>query len=96
MTDPRAESIFVVVLVPCGRGTIWNTKPDRGSIAAADAYTGTPFRINRLYAERFGDAWIVLSVKYGFIPPEFTLPEPYEVSVKHPGSRPVSMERLRE
>lgn len=45
----------VLVVVPCGRSKIWDRNPDLGSIAA-EAYTGTPFRLNRQYAERFGDA----------------------------------------
>jgi hypothetical protein len=69
---------------------------DRGSVTAAEAYTGTPFRLNRQYAERFGDTWVVLSAKYGFIRPEFMIPGPYEVSFKDPVSGPISPDRLRD
>jgi hypothetical protein len=37
---------------------------------------GTPFRLNREYAERFGEAWFVLSAKYGLIAPNFCTSEP--------------------
>jgi hypothetical protein len=72
----------VLVVVPCGRRKIWDREPDRGSAAAAEAYTATPFRLNRQYAERFGAAQGVLSAKYGFIAPDFSIAELYEVSLK--------------
>jgi hypothetical protein len=83
-------------MVPCGRSKIWDREPDHGPIPASDAYTGTPFRLNRQYAERFGDAWVVLSAKYGFIAPDFMIPAPYEVSLKHPATHPIAFDRLRE
>ena len=86
----------MLVFVPCGRSKIWDSEPERGRATAAGAYTGTPFRLNRQYAEHFGDAWVVLSAKYGFIAPDFTIPEPYEVSFKHPKTRPISIDRVRE
>ncbi len=67
----------LLVVVPCGRSKIWDCYPDHGSVAAADAYTGTPFRLNRQYAERFGDAWVVFRAKCGFISREFLISEPY-------------------
>jgi hypothetical protein len=69
-------------VIPCSRSKIWDCEPDRGSVAAADAYTGTPFRLNRQYAERFGDTWVVLSANYGFIAPKFIIPAPCEVTFK--------------
>lgn len=86
----------VLVVVPCGRAKIWDHQPDVGATPAEEAYTGTPFRLNRRYAEHFGDAWVILSAKYGFIAPDFVIPGPYEVTFKHPATNPVSIERLRE
>ena len=88
--------VKVLVVVPCGRSKVWDREPHRGPVAAAEAYTGTPFRLNRQYAECFGDAWVVLSAKYGFIAPDFMIPEPYEVSFKHPATRPIPFVRFRE
>ena len=56
-----------LVVVPCGRRTIWDGEPFRGSASAAAADTGTPFRLNRQYTERFGDAWVVLSSHHFFV-----------------------------
>ncbi len=49
----------VLVVVPCGRSKIWDRNPDLGPIAT-EAYTWTPFRLNRQYAECFGAAWVVV------------------------------------
>jgi hypothetical protein len=85
-----------LVIVPCGKSKIWDRNPDLGSVATAEAYTGTPFRLNRQYAERFGDAWVVLSAKYGFIAPDFSIPAPYEVSFNYPATEPIAFDRLRQ
>jgi len=74
---PSAKQGAVLVIVPCGKSKIWDRLPDRGPVSAGEAYTGTPVRPNRHYAERFGDAWGVLSAKYGFIAPAFIIPVPY-------------------
>ena len=70
----------ILVIVPCGQGKIWDTEPDRGPVAARDAYTGAPFKVNRAYAERFASYWVILSAKYGFIPPDYLIPGPYNVT----------------
>lgn len=88
-----AESVLVIV--PCGKGKVWDNKPRLGRVRAADAYTGTLFRLSRRYAERFGDAWVVLSAKYGFISPEFLIPGPYDVTFKHSSSGAIAPAQLR-
>jgi hypothetical protein len=72
-----ARATPVLVVVPCARSKIWHNEADRGSVAAAEAYTGSPFRRNRQYAEHFGDAWNVLSTKYGVIASDFIIRDPY-------------------
>jgi hypothetical protein len=85
-----------LVIVPCGVRKIWHLDPDRGPTPARDAYIGTPFKVQRAYAERFGDRWVILSAKYGFIDPDFVLPGPYDVTFKRKASGLVTVERLRE
>lgn len=85
-----------LVVVPCGRAKIWDRLPDLGAAAAREAYTGAPFNLNRDYAERFGDTWVVLSAKYGFIRPTMPIPRPYEVTFKRQETDPVADERMRE
>jgi hypothetical protein len=85
-----------LVIVSCGRSKIWDGEPDRSPVAAAEGSTGRPFRINRQNAERFGDAWVVLSAKYGFIAPDFMIAGSYEVSFKHPATSPIAFDRLRQ
>lgn len=86
----------VPVIVPCGRSKIWNREPNRGPTRAADAYTGTLFSLNRAYAEHFGNNWLILSAKYGFISPDFEIPENYEVTFSRKSTNPISNERLRQ
>jgi len=85
----------VLVVVPCGQQKIWQKKPEAGPTAAQDAYTGTPFIVNRRYAERFGDRWVILSAKYGLIAPDVMLPGPYEVTFKQRSTHPVTLDTLR-
>jgi hypothetical protein len=86
----------VLIIVPCGKSKVWDKHPKRGPTRAADAYSGTPFKLNRAYAERFGDAWIVLSAKYGFIAPDFQIPEPYDVAFTKPKTSPIAVDALRQ
>ena len=84
-----------LVVVPCGRRKIWDTDPNAGPTAARDAYQGAPFKVNKTYAERVADAWVILSAKYGFIGPEFIIPENYNVTFDRPETGPITLEELR-
>lgn len=86
----------VLVIVPCGQKKVWDRTPSAGPTAARDAYTGPPFGINKAFAERFGEAWVILSAKYGFIEPEFEIPEPYNITFKKRRTEPITAEQLRE
>ena len=86
----------VLVIVPCGQAKIWDREPTHGPTAARDAYTGGPFRVNRRYAEKFGERWVILSAKYGFIYPDFLIPGPYNVTFKKPSTSTVSLAALKE
>lgn len=90
----RLNSILVVV--PCGRSKIWSKHPSAGPTLAKDAYIGSPFKVNRKYAEREGYDWIILSAKYGFISPGFELLGPYEVTFKRKSSGPVTTQVLKQ
>jgi hypothetical protein len=67
-----------------------------GPIEARDAYVGGPFKVNRAYAERFADRWLILSAKYGFISPDFVVPESYNITFKDPRTGPVGIATLRQ
>lgn len=85
-----------LVVVPCGAKKVWADRPHLGAVAARDAYTGTPFKVNRAYAEAVGDAWVILSAKYGFLHPDDVIPGPYEVTFKRKKTEPVSVAMLRQ
>jgi hypothetical protein len=84
----------VLVVVPCGRSKAWDAQPDCGPKVATEAYTGNFFKMNQTYAECFGDAWVILSSKYGFIRPEFVIPGSYEVTFKRRITGPVAVDVL--
>jgi len=93
----RAESrTGILVVVPCGRRKVWDKRPDYGPALARDAYISPTFALNRAYAERFGDQWVILSAKYGFIDPDVTIPEPYNVTFKNRATHPISVDRLQQ
>lgn len=86
----------VLVIVPCGQKKIWDRNPSSGPTAAKDTYIGPPFGINRAFAERFGEVWIILSAKYGFIEPDFEIAGPYNITFKKKRTGPIATARLRE
>ena len=95
MYTKRSTPASRLVIVPCGRSKIWDKHPTAGPTVAKDGYTGIPFKLNRKYAETFGDTWVILSAKYGFITPDFVLLGPYEVTFKRKSSAPVSTDVLQ-
>jgi len=90
----EAEMGEMLVIVPCGQSKVWDDEPERGPVMARDAYTGSPFRVNRAYAEAFASRWVILSAKYGFISPDFLIPGPYNVTFKKRVTNPVGLARL--
>lgn len=80
----------VFVIVPCGSRKVWDENPSAGPTPAADAYIGPLFKKNKAYARRFATDWMILSAKYGLIPPSFTIPGPYDVSFKKPSTHPIA------
>ncbi len=73
-----------LVVVSCGERKIWSRYPHAGATRAQDAYTSSLFTKSRRYAEHFGERWLVLSAKYGFIEPDCPIPGDYNVSFYDP------------
>ena len=84
----------ILIIIPCGLGKIWDKHPNAGAIKANDAYTGAPFKVNREFAERFSDRWVILNAKYGFIDPDFIIAGPYNVSFKKKSTEPIEIDTL--
>lgn len=85
-----------LVIVPCGSRKVWDVDSGRGPTPAQDAYIGVPFKVNRKYAERFADRWVILSAKFGFIPPNFPIHQGYDVTFKRKSTQPISLSLLRK
>lgn len=74
----------------------YGKKPNKGATKAKFAYTGSPFKLNRRYAEHFGYDWVILSAKYGFIDPDFEIPKDYNITFNDPKTNPISLRKLTE
>jgi hypothetical protein len=86
--------MLTLAVVSCGKRKIWDINPHAGPTAARDAYQGSPFKVNREYAEICSDRWVVLSAKYGFIDPDFRIPCNYNVTFDDSSSNPISIADL--
>ena len=96
MSRPPERSSGLLVIVPCGLSKIWDKCPDAGPTAAADAYIGPPFTVNRRFAEQAGGNWVVLSAKYGFLRPTDVVPGTYNTTFKRRSTNPIGFAVLRE
>jgi len=86
----------LLVIIPCGAGKVWDNAPNYGPCLAKDAYTGSPFKVNRKYAEKFAEKWVILSAKYGYIDTDFIIPGDYNVTFKDLRTQPVDVGVLKE
>jgi len=85
-----------LVIISCGKRKIWDENPNHGPCQAKNAYTGPLFKLAKQYAEKYADKWLILSAKYGFIPPNFTIPENYNVTFKNPKTNPITLTQLKK
>jgi len=85
-----------LVIIACGSWKIWDINPGAGPTPASEAYVGTPFKINKEYAQRFGDRWLILSAKYGLVDPDFIITENYNVTFKDPLTKPISVNQIKK
>jgi hypothetical protein len=86
----------LLVMVACVSEKVWDNDPEATKLTPAGvAYTSTLFRKSRDYAQRYGEAWLVFSAKYGFMRPH-ELIENYNETFKNGGPNLVTVERLRE
>lgn len=95
MRGSEALDNDVLVIVPCSARKIWDKEPQRGPTPAKNAYTGPLFRLARRFAEIHNYPWIILSAKYGFIEPDYIIPENYNVTFNDLKTNPVTVDVLR-
>src|SRR5437867_988978 len=92
---PKMNSGGTLVVVSCGSKKIWTMKRTLDLQKARVAYIGPFFEVNREYAEKFSDRWVILSAKYGFLNPA-ELIQDYNVTFKDLKTKPISMSILRK
>ncbi len=94
LNENRLEN-RVALVIGCGKAKIWDKRPNAGSVAAKDAYTGALFRLCRRYAEQFyPDRWFILSANYGLLNPD-TLITNYNISFTDSVEKGISQSQLR-
>jgi len=71
----------LLVIISCGAAKIWKKNPAAGPTPASEAYISSVFKVSKQYAEKFGEKWLIISAKYGFIEPDFLIPENYDVKM---------------
>ncbi len=91
---PKRKGKGKLIIVQCGGKKIWNENPLLGPVPAKDAYTSPYFKLNKAYAEKFGDHWLILSAKYGFLEPTQEI-ENYNVTFKKLSSDCISDDKLK-
>lgn len=87
--------LSILVVVPCAGRKIWDIEPDHGPAKAKDVYKSPPFKVNKAFAEKFADRWIILSAKYGFIDPDFVIHKNYSVTFKKASTNPITMDQIK-
>lgn len=85
-----------LVIVSCGSKKIWDKNPYAGPTPAKDVYVSAYTNILKSYPQKFKNDWVILSAKYGFIEPDFIIPEPYNITFKDKSAKTITIERLRE
>jgi hypothetical protein len=85
-----------LVIIPCGKSKIWDKDLKAQDVAARFVYTSSYFKVNKEYAEKNGSEWLILSAKYGLIPPDFIISDNYDISFNNPSSNPISIERVQD
>ena len=69
-------------------------RPEPSSRYGERGIHGHTFSTQSCVRGEFGDRWLVLSAKYGFIEPDSVIPGPYDVSFKKKQSDPIGVESL--
>lgn len=83
-------------IIPCGKRKIWDTDPEAGPTPARLAYLSAHHRNCQAYARTFfGDHWVILSARHGFLRPDDIVPENYDVPFSPQGVGEITPEQLR-
>jgi len=85
-----------IIIISCGKKKIWDKDQNAQAITAKNAYIGNYFKLCKRYAERFSDKWFILSAKYGFINPDFVIPDNYDVKLKNSKDQTVFVDKLKK
>ncbi len=86
-----------LLVVSCGYKKIFERYPYLENIPARKVYIGSFSRAMIEYGDKFfGDNYVILSAKYGFIYPYEIIPKNYNVTFNDPSTKPVTVEELKQ
>jgi endonuclease III len=91
----QAEANMRLVIIGCGKSKIWDRHPEVGPQKAEDVYTSSNATVKKKYARSRGCDWMILSGKYGFIRPDFVIPNSYDVTFNDASTCPISVLELK-
>ncbi|WP_018923413.1 DUF6884 domain-containing protein [Salsuginibacillus kocurii] len=83
-------------ILPCGKKKIWDINPACQTVQAKHAYVGTFHQAAKAYATTFAGQWCILSAKHGFLLPEDTIAENYDLGFHHTSAQIISQETLKQ
>jgi len=87
--------MITLCIIPCGSRKIWDVNPFAGPTMARSVYVGPFAKKCMEYATTFyPDSWCILSAKYGFLLPDDTVPESYNVSFNDKKTNPIGVREL--
>ena len=70
--------------------------PWSGSDSCQGCLPRRAIKVNREYAERVGDAWLVLSAKFGLLRPAERIDGPYDATFNRRCAKPIEAQAVRE
>ena len=84
-----------LVIIGCGKSKIWDKNPGVGAQNAGVAYTGPYFKTIKRFAKTRNCDWMILSGKYGFMRPDFVIPDSYDATFNDSSTCPISVPELK-
>lgn len=80
----QQESPRVLGILGCTKSKVWDRSIGAGPTPAIDVYKGSKFLDDLKIVDKQSNRWIIFSAYYGFIDPDFVIPESYDVTFNSP------------
>ena len=84
MGEARVRACFVIHYENGSNRRLWQSEAcltDEQAVPIDQLYTSTYFQLKREYAQACCDDYLILSAKFGLVPPEALVAESYDLTV---------------